>query len=285
MSCRILRGSLFSGTLLAVLAVSATLLAAPRARSGGVSLPDRPAEPRSVSLGGTSLTALVAGRGTPSVVLLTAPGRSAADWERVLPEAARLTSVVALPGAPAGAAPIEADSLGALLRGVKAAPPYILVAHGSEAAAALRFAALHPGETAGLVLLDPEPGRPSAAANVVTVSEVRPAARQGKTAAKAAPLIPIVVLSPGAPGTTVAGEDRLRGQARLAAASPHGLHLVAGRSGTDIHRDAPGLVVRAVRWILDQNAALQLASFDAEAVRARGAGRILPVQVARAVLS
>lgn len=104
------------------------------------------------------------GRGSPTVVL--APGFMAvtADWSRVQPALARITQVVSydhagqgfsdpgpLPRSPAHKA---ADLKAALVK-AGVGPPYVLVGLSMGNFEVRHFARRHPGEVAGMVLVDP----------------------------------------------------------------------------------------------------------------------------------
>ncbi len=99
----------------------------------------------------------------PTVVLDAGIGQSALVWEPVRREVAKFTRVVAYDRAgyawsdagPALRGPDRlAGELRALLRAGGVPGPYVLVAHSMSGLTARLLAARHPGEVAGLVLVD-----------------------------------------------------------------------------------------------------------------------------------
>jgi pimeloyl-ACP methyl ester carboxylesterase len=122
-----------------------------------------PPQGKMVDVGGHRLHAVCTGRGTPTVVLEAGLWGSSADWSLVQPEVARLTRVCSYdragmgysdPGPqPRGVGDVVKD-LHALLRGLGARGPYVLVGHSLGGLYVRLHAAAHPHETAGLVLVD-----------------------------------------------------------------------------------------------------------------------------------
>jgi pimeloyl-ACP methyl ester carboxylesterase len=121
---------------------------------------------RRVDIGGRRLHLLCTGAGSPTVILEASGLASYRDWAKVQPELARLTRVCSYDRAgmgwsdrsprPASAQAIV-DDLRALLRAAQIAPPYVLVGHSAPAMATRLFAAEHPDEVRGLVLVDTAP--------------------------------------------------------------------------------------------------------------------------------
>jgi pimeloyl-ACP methyl ester carboxylesterase len=105
----------------------------------------------------------IAGEGSPTVILSAGLAGINIDWLRVFPYVARFTRVVAHehaglgfsdPGRmPRTSAAIVADLRGAL-RAAGIAPPYVLAGHSAGGLHMRLFAAQHPDEVAGLVLVD-----------------------------------------------------------------------------------------------------------------------------------
>lgn len=103
------------------------------------------------------------GRGSPTVVLESGLGDGASSWWPVQDEIARTTQVCAYDRAghgrsPAGPLPrdtrAEVADLELLLKQANLAGPYVLVGHSMGAYNVRLYATRHPGEVAGLVLVD-----------------------------------------------------------------------------------------------------------------------------------
>jgi pimeloyl-ACP methyl ester carboxylesterase len=117
-----------------------------------------------VDVGGHRLHVVRSGHGTPTVVFESAFAASSLSWARVEPTVARLTSVCTYDRA--GLAWSEAsttprtfarivDELHTLLAKLDCAVPYVMVGHSFGVFVCLSYAARHPQEVAGLVLVDP----------------------------------------------------------------------------------------------------------------------------------
>ena len=113
--------------------------------------------------GGRSLFLHCVGSGSPAVVLEAGFGADTMEWRAVQPELGRTTRACAYDRAGFGnsVAPPglrdardEVRDLRQLLAGARIAPPYVLVGHSYGGVVGRVFAHLHPGETAGLVLID-----------------------------------------------------------------------------------------------------------------------------------
>ncbi|MEV4759361.1 alpha/beta hydrolase [Micromonospora sp. NPDC049559] len=105
-----------------------------------------------------------AGAGAPAVVFLPGGGLVGLDFLDVQERAARFTTSVLYDRAGTGwSDPVTlprrpgevVEELRALLRAADVPGPYLLVGHSLGAFYARRYAQLHPGEVAGLLLLDP----------------------------------------------------------------------------------------------------------------------------------
>jgi pimeloyl-ACP methyl ester carboxylesterase len=116
-----------------------------------------------VDIGGTRLHAICSGAGSPTVVLEAGASSFAIDWSLVQPSIAKTTRVCAYDraghgwsdeGPTATAARMVAD-LHALLAKLGEKPPYVLVGASAGGLYVRTYEHTHPGEVAGLVLVDP----------------------------------------------------------------------------------------------------------------------------------
>jgi pimeloyl-ACP methyl ester carboxylesterase len=188
---------------------------------------------------------------------------------------------------PRTAKDIDAD-LHALLRRAQVPTPYVLVGHSDAGLFAQLYASEHPAEVKGLVLIDAVSRDyyarriallkkllpPAATKAIIPRLRARPPAlldpeqhdmetsqAQLRAALATAPLhpMPLFVLTHGRvddpstdPRIAVADDRLWRSlQNELAALVPNSKHVVAKRSGHDIHHDEPGLVVSAIRDVVE----------------------------------
>lgn len=116
-----------------------------------------------VDIGGRHIHLWWAGTGTPSIVIVPALGTASIDFAGLLPQLSQETTAVifdraglgwseSAPG-PAGLLAAHHD-LHAALHRADIEPPYVLVGHSIGGYIVRRFAAAHPDEVAGVVLLD-----------------------------------------------------------------------------------------------------------------------------------
>jgi pimeloyl-ACP methyl ester carboxylesterase len=117
-----------------------------------------------VTIGSHRLHIRCEGQGTPSVVFDAALGASSLSWSLVAPAVARVTRTCVYDRAGFGwsdAGPLPrtasqiAGELRLLLRAAAAPPPYLLVGHSFGGLVVRLFAARHPADVAGLVLIEP----------------------------------------------------------------------------------------------------------------------------------
>lgn len=122
-----------------------------------------PAPGQFAEAGGERLHLLVRGSGTPAVILEAGIAASSLSWSHVQPRVAEFTQTVSydragLGWSAAARAPRTAGravtELRAALRSAGIAPPYVLAGHSFGGCVARLFAAQHPEEVAGLVLVD-----------------------------------------------------------------------------------------------------------------------------------
>lgn len=173
----------------------------------------------------------------------------------------------------------DVDDLRALLSAAGEPGPYLLVPHSYGGFIALLFARLHPEEVAGLVMVDAASDLIGQAAGAEELGRWDASNRAADPAApeavelldairliEAAPPLPerpAVVLSADKPwqlrapdppagksGGTVSFAEWLAAQ-KLLAASLHAAHVAETDSGHNIYLYQPGLVVDAIRQVVD----------------------------------
>ena len=116
-----------------------------------------------VDVDGCRLHLQRSGAGLPSVVLESGLGGMSTAWGWIQPEAAKFSSVVSYdraglgwsgPDAAPKSAALAARRLRALLLKAGVRPPFVVVGHSMGGLFIRVFAAIYPGEIAGMVLLD-----------------------------------------------------------------------------------------------------------------------------------
>ena len=246
-----------------------------------------------VDIGGRRLYLSCSGSGGPTVVLESGLADPAAPWFAVERAVARFTRVWtydranALAGAsdpaptPRTGREVAAD-LHALLQAAGVPGPYVLVGHSIGGHFIRLFAAAHPAEVAGLVLVDASHEEEEARLEAIVPPELWTAFRamlaqfpnpegidlaasaaQVRAARAATPLppVPLVVLTAGQPqdpslfppGWPLEAEARLwqELQADLAGLLPGGQRVIAEQSGHYIHQAEPALVIDAIRDVVE----------------------------------
>lgn len=123
-----------------------------------------PALGRLIDAGGHRLHVTCAGSGSPPVIFDAALGASSLSWCHVQPAIGRLTTACAYDRAGLGRSergPLPrtagriARELHEVLRASTLKPPYVLVGHSFGALVVRIFAARHPADVAGIVLVEP----------------------------------------------------------------------------------------------------------------------------------
>lgn len=118
---------------------------------------------RLIEVGGSRMHLDCRGEGSPTVVLDAGLGGSSLDWSLVQPEVATTSRVCSYDRAGMGrsdSSPLPRDparlagELHALLEAAGVPGPYVLVGHSLAGKTVRLFAAAHPDEVAGMVLVD-----------------------------------------------------------------------------------------------------------------------------------
>ena len=227
------------------------------------------------------------GSGGPAVVLESGLGvDSTSTWAAVRPQVARFTRVCIYdragmassePGPEPRTIAAIADELHALLERAGVEPPYVVAGASLGGMNAQLFAARHPEEVAGVVLVDslhpdlnrriePLLGRRGARERRqalernpegVRYADLLASDEQLREAREGFPPVPLVVLQHGISfepgGEPVPRIERLWGELQRdnAKLSPDGRVVVAERSHHRIAEDEPDVVVRAIREVVD----------------------------------
>jgi pimeloyl-ACP methyl ester carboxylesterase len=234
-----------------------------------IAVPTAAAEAMLKQVGDAHIAVELLGHSGPTVVFESGLGEGIHGWAQVAPALAACARVVLYdrPGigrsSPHTAssivlAGVVADRLAELLRGIGAAPPYILVGHSLGGLYVQSFARRHPNDVAAVVLVDSAspfepPGMfvssvPYAPGSVAAAEEggVAPSVA-AMLAGPAFPPVPLFVLAATDHGDTAAREAAWREvQMRTAALSPKGrIEMVVG-SGHFIQNDRPQAVIAAI---------------------------------------
>lgn len=235
--------------------------------------------------GGRSLYLYCVGSGSPTVVLAAGFGGSTDNWSAVQPQLAHTTRACAYDRAGSGHSPMnpeahdardEIDDLQRMLDRAHLGAPYVLVGHSYGGLVARLFAHAHPGETAGIVLVDAmgrsqdrrfwrlwqaQPPRVRrAVANPLEAGADQLSSEALADRITTLGKMPLAVVTRGQPDT---GEGplppRLIGpvqrlwlqmQDELASLSSDHVHVVALRSGHFVQDEQPLAVIRAVRAVV-----------------------------------
>ena len=239
-------------------------------------------EARKVDVGGHKLRVVVKGKGAPVVLLDTGIGDSLDTWAWIMPELAKTTRVVAYDRAGLGKSEPGPEprtsgqvvlELRALLEAIEEPGPYVLVGHSIGGLNMRLFAARHPADVAGIVLIDPTPvdfpGREAALrteseqqrmrtdltlASAGLRRELAAAAESAEQvrAAGALPEVPIILLtasrSDESPAFRQAWIEMQRAMAERLSVREHS---VIEQAGHYIHYDRPEVVTYAIRRVVE----------------------------------
>lgn len=235
-----------------------------------------------VSIGDRSLWIECEGDGSPTVILESGLGGDHRTWEQVQPALAASSRVCTYDRAGIGlsdpvtemrTAADAVDDLAALLDAAAIDGPYVLVGFSFGGAIAQLFAATHPEQVEGIVLV--ESNHPLEATQFEEhlteeqVAEDRAYALQNPEqmdvfagldevqAAGALPNVPLVVVTAGIsegwpPGWDAETFDSLRAaqQADLATFTDSGSQIIAETSGHHVPSEAPATIIAAVEQVL-----------------------------------
>lgn len=135
---------------------------------------------RSVNVGGYNLNINCAGKGSPTVVLVSGLGIPASGWRPVQPGIANFTRVCSYdragygwsdPGPMPRTLSQLAKELHALLENAGEKPPYILVGHSFGKGSVLVYNKLYPDEVAGMVLAEGGPNKLKLPASILSLAK------------------------------------------------------------------------------------------------------------------
>jgi pimeloyl-ACP methyl ester carboxylesterase len=248
--------------------------------------PTNQIDPPLVDAGGHNLWIECQGTGSPTVILEAGLGVTSFTWSKVMPGASQLTRVCrydrawlgqSLPGPLPRNSQVIANELHTLLANAKIEPPYILVGASFGGLCVQLYAAQHPQEVAGMVLVDSTHAdlddRIEAVITTAQAEERRMelGLNQEKTsfkdiqesdnqvrAAGNLPDVPLVVLRHGVPFEFSEGwpAERIEQiwldlQTDLSKRTSKGRLVVAEKSGHRISETEPELVVAAIREVLE----------------------------------
>jgi pimeloyl-ACP methyl ester carboxylesterase len=250
--------------------------------AGATPTPTTEDEVRFIDVGGRSLQLECAGSGSPVVILEAGLGGDRHTWDAVLPAIAEQTRVCAydranVGGSDAAAMPRTASDmvvdLHSMLTAAGEDPPYLVVGFSFGGIATQLYAATHPDDVAGLVLVESNhPDEDDQFDAHLTSSQIARDHRAIKAnpegvdilasleqAQEAPPLpdVPLVVVTAGQPVAWPPGWnprlfDKLRAQQQesLTALVSDGTQVIAKFSGHDVPTEQPATVVDAIETVL-----------------------------------
>jgi pimeloyl-ACP methyl ester carboxylesterase len=214
------------------------------------------------------------GSGSPTIVLEAGLNSNRSAWAEVFRDLAAFTRTCRHERPGIGSSdprldpgPLTAGAMAAethaLLEAVGVEGPYVLVGHSYGGMLVRLFAAAHPEEVSGVVLIDASSGHQF---EVVDLSDPAwvdggtevdvPASAAQLASVKTLGSMPLAVLTEGDligpfEGTWAAYQDE------LATLSTDALHMVATQSGHFVQEDRPELVIATVRAVLEAASAGQ----------------------------
>ena len=234
---------------------------------------------RVATINGVAVEYVVAGSGTPAIVLLNGAGGPLEGWIRVLSPLEAASTVVSYNrlGIGRSSKPTEPQTgdvvvrmLHALLETLDLCPPYILVGHSLGGLFVNLFARTYPSEVAGVVYLDAAAPEDSTLVDehgtglqrfmqrvvdaVFGKDKFGEATCVSKTVEMIAgagsfPAVPVVVVSAGRPARGIppaVRSARAQNQEGLVGLSPQGEHVVASKSGHFPQITEPALVSETI---------------------------------------
>lgn len=250
-------------------------------------------EPQLVDVGGHRLEVLVQGSGEPVVVLESGQGVGRAYWGHVQTGAAEFATVVSYSrsgyeqseNSSRSGALDTVEELRTLLLTLELGGPYVLVGQSLGGFYVRTFAAQHPEEVAGIVLVDAtHEDEFSRYAEIwpdfwsrydISIAEwveeqpqpdmwyreeaffLQVVRGRGLPEASPAPNVPLAVITAIQPdpswlGGTPEGLRILRDvHTEWVRSSTRAMHLISDRTGHNVPVDEPNLVVDAIRWVVE----------------------------------
>ena len=190
---------------------------------------EAPVEGRYVDVDGDRLFLRCAGEGSPTVVLEAGAGLDSSDWQAVQPNVADFTRVCSYDRRGLGRSEEGPEAVGEgsvagqlheLLETAGVEPPFVLVGHSMGGLYVRTYAKRYPGEAVGMVLVDSVSGAETSLGD-----------------------IPLAVLA--------AADSSVGDQGHFTELSSRSVLVVAKKSGHFIERDQPGLVVEAIRQVVE----------------------------------
>lgn len=230
---------------------------------------------------------LLAGEGSPPIVLINGGDGPIEGWYKILPRLCAASKTLAYNRAGVGRSDrsglkqtsnVVVDHLRQLIGHLGLPPPYLLVGHSLGGLHANYFARTYPNEICGLVLLDAtapddvqlmaayQPALQRGVQSLVDwlfdrhlLGEARNASASARLVQAAGPFpeVPVSVITGGAPSLgrlmpKGVKDGRLINQQRLSRLSSRGCHIIAERSGHFPQFSEPALVVATILEVLNQ---------------------------------
>ena len=256
---------------------------ATQAASARPSASETAADETLVSIGDRSLWMDCEGEGSPTVILESGLGGDHRTWERVMPALTASTRVCAYdragvgtsdPGTGTRTTADAVDDLDSLLASAGIEGPYVLVGFSFGGAIAQMYAATHPDEVVGIVLVESNhPLETSQFSEHLTAAQIEEdraavlanpeqmdvfAGLDELQAAGPLPNVPLVVVTAGIsegwpPGWDAETFDALRAaqQSDLVTFTAQGSQVIAETSTHHVPSQEPETIIGAVEQVLD----------------------------------